>query len=207
MTLLTLDSVPSSPSSRKRRAWVLQVAPNFTGTGYKLRTLGTPTTYTAVHAMGPWEMGPCLAASRKGSGTSRARTPRARQTAPLPISWAQVLVLSATVLLDPLGFPTGVAHTNKDGAGNIVGCYDAGALRITANPVPHLKVVKTPDGDSFSQGGAVSFTIVVSNDGDAGSVATNVQLSDQLPTAGGLNWSGADQSLPARRAASAQPAC
>ena len=87
--------------------------------------------------------------------------------------------------------PTGVAHTNKDSAGNNVGCYDAGALRITANPVPHLKVVKTPDGDSFSQGGAVSFTIVVTNDGDAGSVATNVQLSDQLPTAGGLNWSGA----------------
>ena len=47
------------------------------------------------------------------------------------------------------------------------------------------------DAGTFTQGGAVSFTIVVSNDGEAGSTATNVQLSDQLPTAGGLNWSGA----------------
>src|SRR5207302_8382497 len=61
----------------------------------------------------------------------------------------------------------------------------------TCTAPPHLKVVKTPDGGTFTEGGAVSFTIVVSNDGAAGSSATHVQLSDQLPTAGGLNWSGA----------------
>ena len=61
----------------------------------------------------------------------------------------------------------------------------------TCTPRPHLKVVKTPDGGTFAQGGSVSFTIVVSNDGAAGSIATHATLSDQLPTAGGLNWFGA----------------
>lgn len=56
---------------------------------------------------------------------------------------------------------------------------------------PHLAVVKTPASGTFVQGGPVSFTIVVSNDGDEGSTATNVQLSDQLPTNGGLNWASA----------------
>ena len=59
----------------------------------------------------------------------------------------------------------------------------------TCTPPPHLKVVKTPDGGTFTQGGAVSFSIVVTNDGLG--TATGVKLSDQLPTAGGLNWSGA----------------
>jgi uncharacterized repeat protein (TIGR01451 family) len=59
-------------------------------------------------------------------------------------------------------------------------------------PPAQLKVVKTPNNGPFNQGGAVSFTIVVSNPAPAGALAaTNVTLSDQLPTAGGLNWSGA----------------
>jgi uncharacterized repeat protein (TIGR01451 family) len=59
----------------------------------------------------------------------------------------------------------------------------------SCTPPPHLKVVKTPDGATFTQGGPISFTIVVSNDGGSG--ATNAKLTDQLPTAGGLNWSAA----------------
>jgi uncharacterized repeat protein (TIGR01451 family) len=52
---------------------------------------------------------------------------------------------------------------------------------------PQLQVVKTPDNGTFDQGGQVSFTIVVSNPAPAGaSPATNVQVSDVLPNAGGL---------------------
>src|SRR5207247_1156083 len=51
---------------------------------------------------------------------------------------------------------------------------------------PHLKVVKTPDDVTFTQGSQVSFKIVVSNDG--GNPATNVHLTDQLPGNGGLTW-------------------
>jgi uncharacterized repeat protein (TIGR01451 family) len=51
---------------------------------------------------------------------------------------------------------------------------------------PHLKVVKTPDNGTFSFQGQASFTIVVSNNGF--DVATNVQLTDNLPGNGGLTW-------------------
>ena len=81
------------------------------------------------------------------------------------------------------------AATATDTHGNTA--KDDGFLTCTPPP-PHLMVVKTPDGGTagtFTQGGAVSLTIVVSNDG--GSDETNAKLSDQLPTNGGLNWFGA----------------
>src|SRR5207249_670798 len=37
-------------------------------------------------------------------------------------------------------FTGGVVHTDKDGAGNTVGCYDGGALRITA-PAANITTV------------------------------------------------------------------
>src|SRR5204862_288117 len=52
---------------------------------------------------------------------------------------------------------------------------------------PQLQIVKSPDNGTFDQGGQASFTFVVSNPAPAGSSpATNVQLSDVLPNAGGL---------------------
>ncbi len=60
------------------------------------------------------------------------------------------------------------------------------------NPPPQLKVVKTPDGDTFAQGSQLTFTIVVSNPAPAGSAtATNVKLADVLPVNGGLTWTTA----------------
>src|SRR5262249_8363083 len=52
-----------------------------------------------------------------------------------------------------------------------------------------LRLAKTPDNGTFTQGAPISFTIVVSNAAAAGgSPATNVVVTDQLPTAGGLTW-------------------
>ncbi len=67
---------------------------------------------------------------------------------------------------------------------------DWGALTCSnIPPGPQLRVVKTPDGGSFSAGNQVSFTIIVSNPAALGDgSATNVQLTDQLPTNGGLTW-------------------
>ncbi|MFO1429993.1 MAG: SdrD B-like domain-containing protein [Candidatus Competibacteraceae bacterium] len=61
--------------------------------------------------------------------------------------------------------------------------------------VPELTVVKTPDNGTFTQGAQVSFTIVVRNPAPAGAQsATNVQLTDTLPTNGGLTWATATAS-------------
>jgi uncharacterized repeat protein (TIGR01451 family) len=67
--------------------------------------------------------------------------------------------------------------------------YDSGSLNCTpANP-PQLRVVKTPDGGTFTSGGQVRYNIVVRNVAIAGSAsATHVRLTDQLPTNGGLTW-------------------
>jgi uncharacterized repeat protein (TIGR01451 family) len=65
---------------------------------------------------------------------------------------------------------------------------DSGSLTCTPPPA-QLKVVKTPDNGSFTSGSQLTYTIVVSNPAAAGSAsATNVSLSDQLPTNGGLTW-------------------
>src|SRR5437660_788130 len=72
---------------------------------------------------------------------------------------------------------------------------DSGSLNCTPPP-PQLKIGKYPkQGDPnsvFTQGSQVSFTIVVSNPAPAGAQsATNVQLSDILPTNSGLTWATA----------------
>ena len=72
-----------------------------------------------------------------------------------------------------------------------MGCWDSGALLITALPQAALTVLKTPKTGTFMSGDAVSYSIQITNDGDAGSVATGVALTDQLLTQGGLNWQGA----------------
>jgi uncharacterized repeat protein (TIGR01451 family) len=84
----------------------------------------------------------------------------------------------------------GVAHENKDASGNVVNCYDGGALRITANP-PNLTITKSPKNGTFTVGSSVSYTIVVGNNAGNGSVAHNVQLTDALPGNGGLVWTTA----------------
>jgi len=68
---------------------------------------------------------------------------------------------------------------------------DSGSLTCTPPPA-QLKVVKTPDGGSFTMGGQATFTITVSNPAAAGSAsATSVTLTDALPTNGGLTWTSA----------------
>jgi uncharacterized repeat protein (TIGR01451 family) len=82
---------------------------------------------------------------------------------------------------------TDANHPLTDSQGHVVNCYDAGALRITAHP-PHLTVAKTPKTGTFASGSQLTYTVVVSNDGAAGSVAHNVKLNDTLPGNGGLTW-------------------
>ena len=106
-----------------------------------------------------------------------------------PAASVTVVVRSSNVGGAPAAACTQLDNTGTASASNAASKSDDGHQSCTAPP--HLKVVKTPDAGTFTQGGAVSFTIVVSNDGAAGSTATNVQLSDQLPTNGGLSWSGA----------------
>lgn len=54
---------------------------------------------------------------------------------------------------------------------------------------PVLKVVKGPKNGTFTIGHAATFTVTVTNDAPAGaSSATNVVLTDTLPTTGGLEW-------------------
>jgi uncharacterized repeat protein (TIGR01451 family) len=83
--------------------------------------------------------------------------------------------------------PNPAANATADGG---LKATDGGSL--TCTPPPQLRVVKTPDGGTFTQGSQVSFTIVVSNPAAAGAqAATNVQLTDALPTNGGLSWATA----------------
>jgi uncharacterized repeat protein (TIGR01451 family) len=85
--------------------------------------------------------------------------------------------------------PNPIALATADNAAN---AQDAGSQScIIVRSTPRLAVVKTPDGGTFTQGGPVSFTIVVSNGGQANSIARAVTLNDQLPTNGTLNWSSA----------------
>lgn len=57
---------------------------------------------------------------------------------------------------------------------------------------PVLKVVKGPKNGTFTIGNAATFTVAVTNDAPAGaSSATNVVVTDALPTAGGLDWQSA----------------
>jgi uncharacterized repeat protein (TIGR01451 family) len=81
--------------------------------------------------------------------------------------------------------PNPAAIATADGG---LTAQDSGSLTCTPPP-PQLKVVKTPDNGNFTQGSQVSFTMVVSNPAPSGaSSATNVQLTDALPTSGGLTW-------------------
>jgi uncharacterized repeat protein (TIGR01451 family) len=77
-------------------------------------------------------------------------------------------------------------------------CFDGGAILITGVGLPpgSLSLSKTPDGGTFTSGGQLKFTMVVSSNGPG--AAQNVTLSDPLPTKGGLltwNISFPDSSL------------
>jgi uncharacterized repeat protein (TIGR01451 family) len=160
--------------------WV--AAPGFTGTGYTLE-LGYADNIHAGACNGgttgcfPQHVWATCASSPQGCTGTGAATVFLGQG--LPFSVGQCA-------------PSGTLHTNQDAAGNTVGCYDGGALRITEIPVPHLKVVKTPKSPStFASGSQLTYTVVVSNDGEAGSIAHNVTLDDVLPGNGGLVWTTA----------------
>jgi len=67
----------------------------------------------------------------------------------------------------------------------------ASAQKTWVSP-PQLRVVKAPDAGVFTVGTQATFTIVVSNPAPAGSQsATNVTLTDTLPTNGCLTWTSA----------------
>jgi uncharacterized repeat protein (TIGR01451 family) len=113
-----------------------------------------------------------------------------------------------------LGGPNTVSGTcggqqNKplyENTGHVVGTGQISNIPVSAEykshycntnvpPPPQLSVVKSPKNGTFTQGSQVSFTIVVSNPAPAGSSsATNVQLTDALPGAGGLIWQTATPS-------------
>ena len=84
--------------------------------------------------------------------------------------------------------PNPAALATADGG---LKAQDSGSLSCTP-PAAQLAVVKTPKNGTFAQGSQVSFTIVVSNPAPAGAqAASNVQLTDALPGAGGLVWQNA----------------
>jgi uncharacterized repeat protein (TIGR01451 family) len=105
---------------------------------------------------------------------------------------AATVFLGAGVPEPPTLGHCGITHPPTDNATppNNVGCYDGGALRITAHP-PNLTIVKSPKTGTFTSGSQLTYTVVVSNNGPAGSVAHNVVLNDALPGNGGLVWMNA----------------
>jgi uncharacterized repeat protein (TIGR01451 family) len=107
---------------------------------------------------------------------------------------------SATITVSsPAATPTAACQVQPNPAANATAdggltATDAGSLSCTPPPA-QLKVVKTPKGGTFNMGDAVTYTIVVSNPAVAGSkAATNVSLSDTLPTNGGLTWTSSTAS-------------
>src|SRR5205085_3007355 len=105
-------SNPASTLFQEAEAWL--PAPNFTGTGYTLDLGYADNIHGGVcEGFG----GSCFPQQVWGAG-------------------AATVFLGAGI--GPIGncvshdFPTGVVHPATDGAGNTVGCYDGGALRITA---------------------------------------------------------------------------
>jgi uncharacterized repeat protein (TIGR01451 family) len=72
---------------------------------------------------------------------------------------------------------------------------DTGQVTVSC---PDVSVVKTPDGEAgppgtITAGEAATFTMTITNNGPG--VASNVTLSDNLPTANGLDWSIVSQGL------------
>src|SRR5262249_50626375 len=104
---------------------------------------------------------------------------------------------SVTVTVSsPATTPTGACQAQPNPAANAtadggLSATDSGSLTCTPPPA-QLRVVKSPKGGTFTMGSQVSYSIVVSNPATAGSAtATNVMLSDALPTNGGLTWTSA----------------
>ena len=105
---------------------------------------------------------------------------------------------SVTVTVkSPATTPVAACQTQVNVAANATAdgylmASDSGSMTCVKPAPAQLSVVKTPDGGSFAQGGQASFTIKVSNPAAAGaSSATNVTLTDALPTAGGMSWTAA----------------
>src|SRR6185312_197289 len=59
---------------------------------------------------------------------------------------------------------------------------------LTCTPTPHVSLTKSPKNATFAIGVNLTFTLVVTSDGQAHSVAHHVTLSDPMPTTGGLAW-------------------
>jgi uncharacterized repeat protein (TIGR01451 family) len=176
-------SDPRSDTYQEDELWV--EPPAFTGPAYQLE-LGYADN---IHG-GTCTSAGCFPQDNWCSFAGGAPT----NTCPAAATWFVGAGIGHIGNCGQLGFGTGVMHPTTDNNNKDVGCYDAGALRITALPVPSLKVVKTPKTNTFTSGAQLTYTVVVSNNGEAGSIAHNVQLNDALPGNGGLVWATANPS-------------
>jgi len=118
-TLTAGTDEPSSDTSQDdffQEAAPWSLAPNFTGIGYTLELGYADNIHGGVCA---GDAGSCFPQHVWGSGNGAA-------TVFLGAGVGPVGNCAASQFCGPN------LHTNMDGAGNVVGCYDGGALRITA---------------------------------------------------------------------------
>jgi hypothetical protein len=88
-----------------------------------------------------------------------------------------------TAVSGPVTFPN-TASASADGIEPITASTQVVVNPVTVEPAPNLTISKVPDGGASA--GTVGFTITV---GDAGpATATDVTLSDPLPSAEGITW-------------------
>ncbi len=97
---------------------------------------------------------------------------------------ATITVVSNTALLDACQLQDNEATVTADNAAT---AKDKGSYTCDKDQLPTtITIAKTPDNGSFNAGDKLTFTIVVKNVGLVNAI--NVQVSDPLPTNGGLSW-------------------
>jgi uncharacterized repeat protein (TIGR01451 family) len=107
----------------------------------------------------------------------------------IPAGGAVTVTVSTPATTSPLACvaqPKSAAVATAEGG---LIAQDAGSLGCTPSVPTELAVEKTPDDGTLVSGGQLVFTYMVRNVSGLGAApATNVQLTDQLPSPGGLVW-------------------
>jgi len=142
------------------------------GSGFVNAPDGTTITFSIVSGPGSF-VGPSSCTTSGGTGSC---------TAVITSSVVGITTVKASTNV----IVSGVQLHRETGDG--LAGDSANAQKTWASP-PQLRVVKTPDNGTFTIGTQATYSIVVSNPAPAGSQsATNVTLTDTLPTNGGLTW-------------------